>query len=877
MSKGAHKKKKVSKGIKPASVQWFVLPADGSSEGSNLPVWGQEAILPETHWIGFVRPSESRHVSALQKLVKDRQESLLIFTGKRSIWKEVLSDLLSGTPMGVRQASALVLSKAALTRAEHIIPEKNLDSLAKTLYGEAQIPTVILESPALKEVSGSTFTFALGPGWGKKQLSPSKAGNAFAYRMTFWALALIMVIAMPWMSRTSGITGDEFTQHEFSDLVINYFTDGDTAALYQPKTLMHFYGSSFDTFSNVVIRTLNLENIYESRHFINSLFGWLAILFAGLLAMRLSDWRSGIIALLFVFFTPRFLGHSFNNPKDVPFALGYIMSLYYTIKLFKTYPVMPKRTLFMLALSLAIGMSVRVGGLLSFAYVFVMLGFTHIGLYGLPSIFKDADKRKWLIGGGITAALGCVLAWVLGILPWPYGLHAPIDNPLNALKEFSNYNLNLRQLFEGKNVMSQEFPKYYLLKYLWLTTPLIVLVGICLLLVFSLLKQNMKNWNAPMLMLAFAVIFPLSYIYFKGSSVYGGLRHILFTFPPLAILGAMGFQWFLEYFSSKKWALPTAGVVLAAGLSLPAMHTVKNHPYQYIYYNELSGGMDKVYGNYELDYYHASHKEASEWLIDYLNKNKAWGSKEKPIRIVSNFTKATRYYFRNEPIDQKEIEYSRYYEKNQNNWDYFIMNNTYINAFHVKNGLYPPKGTIHTIDLNGKPICAIIKRPSYDDVQGFDLYKKGQYAEAISKFETYLQVDPTESSVLNALANCYMMLGQNDKAAQYAQQAVQYYPEYTEALFTIGRIQMNQGQMQNAIMTFDNVLKDSPSSYGAWYLKAYAQFLLKDYNNALQSLEQCLNYNQGFKDAYLLGASIYEAQGNAQQAQRLREIAAQIK
>ena len=88
---------------------------------------------------------------------------------------------------------------------------------------------------------------------------------------------------------------------------------------------------------------------------------------------------------------------------------------------------------------------------------------------------------------------------------------------------------------------------------------------------------------------------------------------------------------------------------------------------------------------------------------------------------------------------------------------------------------------------------------------------------------------------------------------------------------------MNQGQMQNAIMTFDNVLKDSPSSYGAWYLKAYAQFLLKDYNNALQSLEQCLNYNQGFKDAYLLGASIYEAQGNAQQAQRLREIAAQIK
>lgn len=876
MSKDAHKKKKVSEGIKPVSVQWFVLPADGSSEGSNLPVWGQEAIRPETHWVGFVRPSESRHVSALQKLAADRQESLLIFTGKRSTWKEVLSDLFSGTPLGVRQASALVLSKAALTRVEHIIPEKNLDSLANTLYGEAQIPSVILESPALKEVSGSAFTFALGPGWGNKQLSPSKAGNAGAYRMAFWVLALIMLIAMPWMSRTSGITGDEFTQHEFSDLVINYFTDGDTAALYQPETLMHFYGSSFDTFSNVIIRTLNLENIYESRHFINSLFGWLAILFAGLLAMRLSDWRTGVIALLFVFFTPRFLGHSFNNPKDVPFALGYIMSLYYTIKLFRTYPVLPKRTLFMLALSLALGMSIRVGGLLSFAYVFVMLGFTHIGLYGLPSVFKDTDKRKWLIGGGVTAALGCVLAWILGILPWPYGLQAPIDNPLNALKEFSSFSAGLRQLFEGKNIMSKELPKYYLLKYLWLTTPLIVMAGIAMLLAFSLPKLKMKNWNAPMLMLAFAVVFPIAYIYYKGSNVYGGLRHVLFILPPLAILGAMGFQRFLEYFSSKKWALPLAGVVLAAGLSLPAMHTVKNHPYQYIYYNELSGGMDKVYGNYELDYYHHSHREATLWLIDYLNKNNAWGSKAQPITIASNFTKATEYFLRHEDKDKFQVRYSRYYEKNQNRWDYYIMNNTYINAHHLKNGMYPPKGTIHTIEVNGKPICAVFKRTTYDDVEGFDLYKQGNYEAAIPKFEAYLKLDPTESSVLNALANCYMMLNQQDKAIAYVQQAIQHYPEYTDAFFTQGRIQMNQGQMQAAISTFDYVLKDSPSSFGAWYLKAYAQFLLKDYTNALQSLEQCLGYNQNFKDGYMLGAAIYEAQGNNEQAQRLRGMAAQL-
>lgn len=879
MSKKSNKKRPTAQ---PSStslqIQWFSLSSpNDEGAGSSLQSWSEEEVQPQTRQVGLILPEFQHLQSAVQKNCANRKEQIFFAgpEGKKGV--DLASDLLNGIPESFANAFALVIPVQLAKSLSHLFSKADFERLKYLAYSQMDLPTLFIpvktdasQKPSLKLKWSNPFTRS-------KDIRPLKTGNKSIYRQLFWILSLIMLVSMAWMSKDAGISGDEFTQHEFSDMVIDYYTEGDTAALFQPKTLMHLYGSSFDTFCNMIIRTFGLENTYETRHLINSLFGWLAILFTALLAARVSDWRTAIIALLFIFFSPRFLGHSLNNPKDVPFALGYIMSLYYTIRLFGTYPVIRKRTALMLAISLALGMSIRVGGLLSFAYVFVMLGFTHIGLYGLPSIFKSTQARKYLINAGIASLLSCVLAYVLGILPWPYALQSPIDNPLNALREFSGYSVGIRQLFEGENIMSKDLPKYYLLKYLYLTTPVIILVGLLIFTLMTIPGLKIKNWNAPLLMITFALVFPVAYIFYKGSNVYGGLRHVLFILPVIAVLGALGFRLLLNKLSDKKWALPVVGVLLLAGLSLPAAHVIKNHPYEYIYFNALSGGMDKVYGNYELDYYHASHKEATEWLIDYLNENKAWGNKDKPVVIVSNFTKATDYYLRKEDPEQFKVLYSRYYEKNQNNWDYFIMNNTYINAFHVKNGLYPPKGTIHTIDLNGRPICAIIKRPSNEDVQGFDQYKKGQYAEAISKFETYLQVDPAESSVLNALANCYMMLGQNDKAAQYAQQAVQYYPEYTEALFTIGRIQMNQGQMQNAIMTFDNVLKDSPSSYGAWYLKAYAQFLLKDYNNALQSLEQCLNYNQGFKDAYLLGASIYEAQGNAQQAQRLREIAAQIK
>ena len=64
-------------------------------------------------------------------------------------------------------------------------------------------------------------------------------------------------------------------------------------------------------------------------------------------------------------------------------------------------------------------------------------------------------------------------------------------------------------------------------------------------------------------------------------------------------------------------------VLVAPGLYA----TIKLHPYQYIYYNSLVGGVNGAARQYELDYWGTSFKEAAE----YINQN---APKDSQIRVI---------------------------------------------------------------------------------------------------------------------------------------------------------------------------------------------------------------------------------------------------
>ncbi|MEG2071307.1 MAG: hypothetical protein RR034_08045, partial [Bacteroidales bacterium] len=149
----------------------------------------------------------------------------------------------------------------------------------------------------------------------------------------FWAF-IILVIALffmiPLLSLDAGNTGDEDSfQIPQGNNVLNYYkTDGkDTTCLNFQN--LKYYGSSFDVIMAAFNDTFHIDDISTSRHIFNSFFGWLSILFVGLIAYLIGGWRAGVISMVLLFLSPRFLGHSYNNPKDIPFAASIIAAIYF--------------------------------------------------------------------------------------------------------------------------------------------------------------------------------------------------------------------------------------------------------------------------------------------------------------------------------------------------------------------------------------------------------------------------------------------------------------------------------------------------------------------------------------------------------------------
>lgn len=182
-------------------------------------------------------------------------------------------------------------------------------------------------------------------------------------------------VYMPYISRDYGISGDEFVDHRHAGYVLDYFAKGDKAALDQPKTALHLYGNSVQVIAAAIARWFNVDDYYGLRHFICGGVGALGVLAVGLMGMRWGGGLCGLLSVLLMFFTPRYFGHSMNNLKDVPFAVGYALSLFYTVRLFDYFPVFRLRHILGLVVGIGLALGTSSGGLILYLCCLCMQAF----------------------------------------------------------------------------------------------------------------------------------------------------------------------------------------------------------------------------------------------------------------------------------------------------------------------------------------------------------------------------------------------------------------------------------------------------------------------------------------------------------------------
>jgi hypothetical protein len=491
--------------------------------------------------------------------------------------------------------------------------------------------------------------------------------------------------------------------------------------------------------------------------------------------------------------SPRFLGHAYNNPKDIPFAAAITAGCYFMMRFFEQFPDVKKKTAVCLALSVALAISIRIGGVILFGY------FGVFGLAYLANRYFACRKRNLEEAAGLLKRLAlrlllyafaiCVAGYFAGLILWPYALISPFAHPLEAFKEMSSFSLSLSQLFEGQYSMSIDLPWYYTPKYILITTPLAVTCGAIIYLFAGGLKRAAR---LSTFMVYFAFAFPVFWIAYTGANVYGGWRHALFVCPPMAIAAGLGFNALSAWGGAKNRRLkPVLAALPFALLAMPAAHIVRNHPHEYIYFNALAGGIDGAYGNYETDYYFHSTRAAAEWLRE--NAQAETGDKI----IVGSWHPASVEYFLRKDTARFRTVFVRWRERSTTDWDYAVFPVTGITPQIIKSAHFPPQNTVHTIKVDNRPICLVLKRTDKSAYRAALLHEKSKdesldgeqrrmlRIKSVNEYFHALETDPYDDFSLIQLAEACLDANRISLSEQYLLKLIEYYPDENNMFFAI--------------------------------------------------------------------------------------------
>src|SRR6185295_2158612 len=245
-----------------------------------------------------------------------------------------------------------------------------------------------------------------------------------------------------------------------------------------------------------------------------------------------------------------------------------------------------------------------------------------------------------------------VLAYLLMIAAWPWAAQSPL-NPLRALNDFAQFHYEIRTLLFGQLYTMADVPRWYIPAYLLIKLTGPILIGIVLALAFAVWpdRANAQAGARRRLetgFIAFTAFFPVACHVIAHGPAFTGLRHFLFVVPPLTVLAGIGFDALLSSLAARRMVYAVAAsLALAAGLTSDAVTLVRLHPYEYLFYNDLVGGLAGAARGNETDYWVNIMPEAVAKLENYIDKTQL-GYIAVPWRRYTVGVCGERFSFENE-------------------------------------------------------------------------------------------------------------------------------------------------------------------------------------------------------------------------------------
>jgi len=433
-------------------------------------------------------------------------------------------------------------------------------------------------------------------------------------RWTVAGAAALTVIAVVMLAtvRGYGMTWDEQFQSAYGESVIAWYRSGfhnDAALTYRD---LYLYSALFDVVAQLVAHVSPL-GLYNSRHIVNVAFALTGLAGTWRLGVLAIGGRGGVLAMGLTALTPMFYGHSFNNPKDIPFAVVFVWTLCVLLESTRSIPHIRLSSIAKVTAAFGALLAIRPGGIFVFGYIVLwwVVSFLRCGDSLRAAAQKAVIPLAAVFGG----------AWLIMLAFWPWGQVNPIINPLLGIRRAARFSFTGSTLFFGQQVPARPAPVAYVPTWLALQLPETYLVA----LVAGFLPLAVQR-TAPttaedrqravtVAFLTFVVVFPVLTAMLLRSALYDAVRHFLFVIPPLAVLAAAALE------RSLRSPLPRSvrAAVVAAAVAAAAF-TVRDmaamHPYESVYFNRLvAGGLPGVDGRFETDYWGNSYREGIEWVM----------------------------------------------------------------------------------------------------------------------------------------------------------------------------------------------------------------------------------------------------------------------
>jgi hypothetical protein len=438
----------------------------------------------------------------------------------------------------------------------------------------------------------------------------------------------ILVILILTTFRGYAITNDEWIQHRYGELIVAYyrsgFTDRSLFGLYN----LYLYGGLFDSVAVLLGQVVPLD-VFDLRHLMSAAIGVGGLGAALATARLIAGPRAGFLAGLALAVCGSWYGTMFHHTKDIPLAAAMAGAIYFLVRTTRDLPRPRLRHVVGFGVLTGAALGIKVLALLLVCYVPVAIALNSPA----HCVRAPRDAISFMAASLLRFVPAFLIAYAIMIVAWPWSALAPL-NPIRGLISFGDFGYDIPTVLDGHIYRMATVPRWYVPAYLLIKIPLLMLAGTALALMFEAVSAFARDADSDcqrrdVALIAFAAFFPLLCEAIAHGPAFCGLRHFLFVLPPMAVLTGVGLDAAIA--RAAAWYRPVAAAllaVIAAGFSWNALTLYRLHPYEYVVYNPLVGGLAGASRLYATDYWATIMPEAVDGLEAYLARTEPVTSRD---------------------------------------------------------------------------------------------------------------------------------------------------------------------------------------------------------------------------------------------------------